>query len=230
MEDVATTTSEEIQRIGNAEVDKQALDCRFVLDELARWNAQQGSQWQGRLDTDNAGAFGHSLGGAVAIECWATDPRIQAAMNLDGWTFGSQASSGRRKAFSVPAKPAPLLFVYEGNYNPFPEKEISGKSETEQQVDIWDATHVRQLLEHHGGFMFKLHGADHMNFTDRTISSPLRRLAGGGSIDPRVAHRILRDYAVQFFNQALRGLPSPLLEGRQSYVEISVPGVEMQPS
>ena len=83
----------------------------------------------------------------------------------------------------------------------------SGKSEVEKMVDAWDAEHVRELLQRHGGYWLKLQGSDHMNFTDRTISSPLRRLAGGGTIDPRLAHRILRDYAVNFFSQALLGRP-----------------------
>jgi hypothetical protein len=80
---------------------------------------------------------------------------------------------------------------------------------------------VSDLLQHHGGYWLKLQGADHMNFTDRTITSPLRRLAGGGSIDARHAHAILRDYAVNFFSHALLGKPSALLEGGDSrYSEI----------
>ena len=205
---------------------RQVLDNRFVLDELTRWSQQEGSRWHQRLDTDNAGALGHSLGGATAIECWATDTRVRAAMNMDGWTFGAQSATGQRSSFAADDKTAkPLLFIYEGNYEPFPDAETrkaSAKSEVEQQVDDWDAAHVSNLLQHHGGYWLKLQGADHMNFTDRTITSPLRRLAGGGSIDARRAHAILRDYAVKFFSQALLGQPSALLEedgSRYSEVE-----------
>jgi dienelactone hydrolase len=225
MEEVSSTTPAEIQRIGNAEVERQVLDCRFVLDSLALWHQQQGSRWYGHLDTGNAGALGHSLGGAVAVECWATDPHVQAAMNMDGWTFGTQASTGERQP--IPTRQAPLLFLYESNYSPFPEP--AGKSETEHQVDLWDAAHVRQLLTRYGGYILKIDGANHMNFTDRAITSPLRKLAGGGPIDPRLAHRIIRDYAVNFFNQALRGQPSILLNSQSRYPEVTAPGIEPQP-
>jgi dienelactone hydrolase len=217
MEDVSTSTAEEVQRIGNAEVDRQVLDDRFVLDELTRWNLEKGSEWYQRLGTERAGALGHSLGGAVAVECWATDQRVIAAMNMDGWTFGAQAATGQRKEFPESEHTtSPLLFLYEENHNPFNDVEIaaaSGKPQVEQQVDAWDAAHIQQLLEVYGGYRFKIHGANHVNFTDRAITSPLRKLAGGGSIDPRRAHRIVRDYAVQFFVQALRGQQSALLEG-----------------
>jgi dienelactone hydrolase len=143
MEDVSSSTAEEVQRIGNAEVARQVLDNRFVLDELARWNQQQGSKWYQRLDTENAGALGHSLGGATAIECWASDGRVRTAMNMDGWTFGAQAATGRRASLSAEdSTTKPLLFIYEGNYEPFPDADLrksSAKSEVEQQVDDWDA-------------------------------------------------------------------------------------------
>ena len=224
MEDVSNSTADEVKRIGNSEVARQVLDARFVLDTLTGWTQRQGSRWHQRLDTNRAGALGHSLGGAVSVECWATDPRVRCAMNMDGWTFGHQASTGRRGSLAEDSQTMPLLFIYEGNYEPFPDAETaaqSGKSEVEKMVDAWDAEHVRELLQRHGGYWLKLQGSDHMNFTDRTISSPLRRLAGGGTIDPRLAHRILRDYAVNFFSQALLGRHSDLLQGNdRHYAEI----------
>ncbi len=46
------------------------------------------SFWYGRLNTERAGAFGHSFGGAASIQICTVDPRIQSALNMDGWTFG----------------------------------------------------------------------------------------------------------------------------------------------
>ena len=42
MEDVSTSSAEEVQLIGNNEVERQALDDRFVLDQLAAWKSTAG--------------------------------------------------------------------------------------------------------------------------------------------------------------------------------------------
>ena len=69
-------------------------------------------------------------------------------MNMDGWTFGKQAITGRRMPGSDADRAArPLLFIYEGNYEPFPDAvaaQASGKSQVELQVDAWDAANVRR--------------------------------------------------------------------------------------
>jgi pimeloyl-ACP methyl ester carboxylesterase len=233
MEEVYSSTPEEIKRIGNAEVGRQAADNRFVLDALESWNKQKGSPWHERLDVSHAGTFGHSLGGATSVETWATDPRVIAAMNMDGWTFGDQAITGRRTGpRTQPVTGKALMFLYEGTYVPFPdesEAQASGKSPVELEVDRWDAAHVRDLLQNYGGYWFQLKGADHSNFTDRPATSPLRRFAGGGAIDARLAHRIVRDYAVSFFSQTLLGKPSDLLMGDRGYAEIMTrPAMNME--
>jgi dienelactone hydrolase len=226
------TSPQEVEGIGNREADKQAADDRFVLTELARLNQQQGSQWQGTLDANNAGAFGHSLGGAVSVETWATDPRVHAAVNLDGWQFGSQASNATR-AVTGPsggrAIACPLLFLYESEGNSFnapPSNPAPGKTswsfeETEAAVSAWDVLHVRPLLERYGGQALVLEGSIHPTFIDKPITSPIKRLAGGSDIDARRAHLIVRDYLVQFFDQALKGKPSPLLNGAKTYPEMN---------
>jgi predicted dienelactone hydrolase len=114
---LTNTTPDEVKSIGNAEADKQANDDLFVLDELAKLNDQQGSRWYRTLDAANAGALGHSLGGAVSVQAWATDLRIHAALNLDGWSFGTQTQTGTR---AIPADNTayPLLFLYEDGYAP----------------------------------------------------------------------------------------------------------------
>ncbi len=228
IESMVNTTPEEVERIGNRETDKEAADDRFVLDELTRLNQQQGSRWYGTMATANSGAFGHSLGGAVAVEAWATDARVRAAVNMDGWQFGTQAVLAKRspdipetaQSF-LPAHASPLLFLYESLDNTFnaqPAKLTPGKTkwtpdEIENEVSAWDAHHVKLLMTRYGGQALMLQGSNHPTFTDRPITSPIKRFSGAGDIDARRAHAILRDYVVQFFDQTLKNKPSPLLEG-----------------
>lgn len=59
-----------------------------VLDWLARRNATRGDMLEGRLDMARVGAFGHSFGGATAMQVQRTDPRVKAAVDLDGTVYG----------------------------------------------------------------------------------------------------------------------------------------------
>ena len=67
-------------------------DIRFILDVIysrsasAKGNVATStmSLWQ-RIDLDRIGVFGHSFGGATSLMALAQDPRIRAAIALDGW-------------------------------------------------------------------------------------------------------------------------------------------------
>jgi hypothetical protein len=64
-----------------------AKDMAFELDQMDRLDSERGSRFYGRLDTGRAGMFGHSLGGATALEACASDGRCRAAANLDGTPY-----------------------------------------------------------------------------------------------------------------------------------------------
>ncbi len=69
-------------------------DIIFVLNELARMNADTQSVWHQKLDLNNIGLIGHSMGGMAGTEAARNDSRIKALVNLDGWLpgFNSTAS------------------------------------------------------------------------------------------------------------------------------------------
>ncbi len=68
--------------------------------------------------------------------------------------------------------------------------------------------------EESGGFRIFLHGSTHASFTDRALFSPLKTLSGAGRIPPRRQFFIINQFALAFFDQALKGKPSPMLESR----------------
>jgi dienelactone hydrolase len=233
IEDLVNTNPREVEQIGNKETDKEALDVRFVLDQLGKLNDEKGSRWYQTLDAANAGALGHSLGGAVAVEAWATDTRIHAALNMDGWTFGTQAETAVR-AVGGDTVTYPLLFLYEDLYSPVTPPKAPAPNhpwtpqDVEAAVDIWDADHVRRLIQHYGGYWLTLKGSIHATFTDKPLTSPFSRLSGVGPINPRRAHAIVRDYAVQFFDQALKHKPSQLLTGQSRKYPEMMTGMQIQ--
>ncbi|GGY55434.1 alpha/beta hydrolase family protein [Pseudoduganella albidiflava] len=72
----------------NARLAVTMADEKSVLDWLARQNATRGALLDGRLDMGRIGAFGHSFGGATALQVQRTDERVKAAVNLDGTVYG----------------------------------------------------------------------------------------------------------------------------------------------
>ncbi len=54
---------------------------------------------KGKMDLDNIGSIGHSVGGAVAGELAKILPEVKAGINLDGFQFGSLATNPLKKPF-----------------------------------------------------------------------------------------------------------------------------------
>ncbi len=223
IEDVSNSTAEEVRSIGNAEVLRQAADNCFVLNTLEAWNRQKGSPWFGKLDLSACGILGHSLGGAVAVECFRFDPRVRAAMNMDGWTFGSEVED--KGTIPVCSKlslsMANVLFFFHGEK----DEGQPHASSVEAELNAWDQARIETLAGRYGSYRFHLKSANHLNFTDRPATSPIRRLAGGGLVDPRLAHRILCEATASFFSQALLGQKADWLENPAArYPEIQAHG------
>lgn len=74
-------SAEQYRQLRGERIAVYAQDLRFCLDRLAMLDD---SLFAGRLDLDHIGIFGHSLGGAVAIDLCRLDPRCAACLNMDG--------------------------------------------------------------------------------------------------------------------------------------------------
>jgi hypothetical protein len=84
------------------------------------------------------------------------------------------------------------------------------------QMDEGDYARQLPLLQTPGSYQIALHGTLHTSFQDVIFTSPLQRFSGAGAIPPRRMNLILRQYTLAFFDQTLRGIPSPLLAARTS--------------
>jgi dienelactone hydrolase len=73
-------------------------DLIFVLNELSKINR---TEFGGILDLESVGVFGHSVGGAAAMEAAKLDPRITAVVNFDGTPSGRVLREGMRQPFMM---------------------------------------------------------------------------------------------------------------------------------
>lgn len=168
------------------ELDLWLQDDRFVLDQLQAGNA---TRFSNRLDMTRVGAVGHSFGGSASFNLLGQDPRVKSAVNLDGWVF--QGLDHRTNQ--------PILTVYEGSSAiPHPQTGIEGALNTD------DSTTVQSSLQQFGGIRAFVAGTQHLDFTDQTLFSPLRRLTFTGPIRGARAREITRGLVLGFFDQTLR--------------------------
>lgn len=205
------STIDEQWALGGKYTRIEAEDDIFVLDQLQAMNANPESLWHGRLDMNRVGALGHSLGGAVAMQAALVDPRIKAALNMDGWIFGDTAQQGLAK---------PLMLIYEGDDQIDALRPAPG-TETAAQQRYWafdgeDRIHANTHLRQHGGFRLSIEGTSHWNFTDRAMYSPLRRWTAAGPIQADRAYAIINAYVLAFFAHSLNGSDEPVLRQNPS--------------
>ena len=178
-------------------------DMIFTLNQLEKLNTDSASQFHERLDFMRVGAFGHSMGGAASVQVAKDDPRVRAALDLDGTlvpnVVNSVVDSGLLKPFLMFDHPHPG----ETNYH-------------RDAVVFRDAKPAYRL---------SLAGSEHSFSGDFGLLPfiPMSaKKAALGTIDPAHALTITKAYVEAFFGEYLEGRKSPLLNGPSpEYPEIT---------
>ena len=173
-----------------------ANDTVFLVDQLEIFdNPSIPSILHDGMDLSLIGAFGHSFGGTTAEEVALTDSRIDVGISFD-------SPHGERANTLNMTKPFMLLFGPD-----------FGNPELDDPV---------YLNSNNTCYGLYVNGTRHHNFADENIWSPLLRNFGLlGSIDGYRMLQLLNDYVLAFFNQHLKGVDSPLLDGPSStYPEV----------
>jgi len=187
-------------------------DARFVLDTLERLNKSDPARLlTGSLDLARVGIFGFSLGGGTSAEtCWL-DRRFRAGLDMGGLLAGCSVEQGTF---------APFFFMFEGMYESSPYTrgaDISGITDRKRRDVEFTRKQFNQMktsLSKFGGYWLTISGLTHMEFSDSPFFSPLRRRCAS----PTAIARLISTYARAFFDQHLRNIEQPLLDGR-------IPGV-----
>jgi hypothetical protein len=159
-------------------------DQRFVYDTLETW-AMHDPLFAGRLDLTRIGSFGHSFGGATALEVCRVDQRCRAAVNMDGGLYGGIAT--------LPAV-RPLLLMSSADSNRYPAT-----------VARW--THMIDQATK-AAYWLELPNSTHLSFTFSQLLSPLLIPKG---FEPRVGLGIVDKYLRAFFDLHLRGVDTRIL-------------------
>lgn len=186
------------------------MDAQFVLDRLQDLNANDPTgRFKGRLDLQNVGIVGHSLGGATAAQFCHDDTRCKAGIDMDGIPFGSVVQESLHQ---------PFFFILSDHRNEHgPESRIvKGKMES-----------IYNKLPEGKRWQVMIEGANHFTFSDQMFTkSPvlvtaLQTLGVFGSLEK---HRglVIADGCVHtFFDVYLKGAPADQLSGLASrYPEI----------
>ena len=191
------------------EVAKETSDTLFVLQQVKRMNEDAASPLYHHLDMSKIGALGYSLGGAVAAEAALQDPEIHAVADLDTPLSGEAGKRGIEQ---------PFLLLCEELTHTAPEqlRSMSFGQRRDTEMDEGDYARQLPLLRTPGSYQIELHGTLHTSFQDVIFTSPLQRFSGAGGIAPKRMTIILRRYLLAFFDQSLRGVPSPLLAQESS--------------
>jgi len=166
--------SEEQERLCNNLVRYWSADVKTILDRLTYCSEQDSSSifWH-KLDLEAVGIVGHSFGGAAAAQACHDDPRIKAAIDMDGQPFGTVVSDGMDQ---------PLMILL-GDHS----HEDSVSAVKAKLHSLYDHTRAPQKL------YLTIPSARHFNFSDQCLMKNTIMARSIGAIGP-IAPR--RDLAV----------------------------------
>lgn len=185
---------------GNRLIKVWSQDVIFEMNKLQELNGDPKSVVHGRLDLREIGVFGHSFGGATALQVCHLNSRCKAAVDLDGTPYGSVV----RSDFGQP-------FMYFASQQTGP---------CDRECKLSDEQ-IRRIYDHSKGasYYLTIRGARHFNFSDyAAISTPfegwfLKTRGLLGPIGGRRGLRITGDYLGVFFGRYLKSEREPLLNG-----------------
>jgi predicted dienelactone hydrolase len=145
-------------QLANKLVEQWSTDTGFALDQLERLNTSDpSSRFLGRLDMQRVGVFGHSLGGATALQFCHDDPRCKAGIDVDGAPVGSVIAEGVAQ---------PFMFLVSDHRN---------EPDAETRLVEANIRSICNRLPLDRRFRIMIRGAGHYRFSDdgAMLKSPL---------------------------------------------------------
>lgn len=198
------------ERCANRVLAAWTADIAFVLDRLAKLNASNASgKFTGRLDMTRVGVFGHSLGGATALQFCHNDSRCKAGIDIDGAPLGSVIQAGVHQ---------PFMFLLSA--------QIKSSDQESRQVKA-DIQSIYDRLPRDARLRLEIRGANHFLFSDdgallkSHIVLRTLRMLGMVGIDGRRQLAVTAYCVHSFFDASLKGV-TPLKISSPLYPEIRV--------
>jgi dienelactone hydrolase len=187
-----------------------STDASFVLDVLLSRTRlpSELKPFVGHFDANDIGMFGHSLGGAAALETCRRDRRVKACADLDGAPFGKVKVVGVTK---------PTLIMRSGPV--YSDADLAKRGRTREQWEemgrqgrtMWASIEPKEPSVPY--FNFSVLGAGHMSFSDSPFTMPDTITRFGGKItDFDRAYKIISSYIVDFFGVTLKHQKPKLID------------------
>jgi dienelactone hydrolase len=198
----------ELEQLADQLVRAWSADMSFALDQLERLNtADPAGRFLGRLDLQRVGVFGHSLGGATALEFCHDDSRCKAGIDVDGAPWGSVVGEGVTQ---------PFMFLWSDH---------SGEHDPETHQIEANLHSIFDRMPRDRRLQIVIRGAGHYMFSDGAmLKSPLLmrglRTLGVVSIDGRRQIAVTEHCISTFFDVYLQGAPHSKLQSHSEYPEI----------
>jgi predicted dienelactone hydrolase len=171
-------------------------DTKFVLDKLQQLNTNDPTgRFKGKLNMQEMGIAGHSLGGATAAQFCHDDDRCKAGIDIDGMPFGNVIQQGLHQ---------PFFFIMSDHSKKSGAEARSVKSDIES---IYNKTPDGERWQ------VTIIGANHFSFSDQMLTkssifvSILQRLGMFGPLEKRCGLAVTSACIYTFFDVYLKGAP-----------------------
>lgn len=199
----------EQEKVANRLIRDWSSDMVFALDQMEHLNTSDPSgRFRGRLDMQHVGVFGHSLGGAVALQFCHDDPRCKAGVDVDGAPLGNVIQEGVTQPFMFLLSDHRLDSATETREVQANIRSITSKLPSDQRLEI------------------SIRGASHFGFSDdgAMLKSPLImgvvRLIRIFPVSGRRQIALTSHCISSFFDVYLKGAPASKLHKPPDYPEI----------
>jgi pimeloyl-ACP methyl ester carboxylesterase len=209
--DPENLSADQANRLINRLLPMWTSDTAFVVSQLEQLNAADPSgKLTGRLDMQRLGMFGHSFGGATALQFCHNDPRCKAGIDIDGAPYGNVVQEGLKQ---------PFLFILSDH-----SRELADPASRQIHLDMQS---IYDRLPS-GRLFITIRGANHFSFSDQMLVKShyvigMMRLLGVGGLDGRRGLAITAEYVHMFFDVYLKGAPAESLrKASQLYPEVQV--------
>jgi len=186
-------------------------DTKFVVNQLEKLNAgEPAGKFTGRLDLHRLGMFGHSFGGAQALQFCHDDSRCKAGIDIDGAPYGSVIQEGLKQ---------PFMFLLSDH-----SRDLADPASKQILADFQS---IYNRLPN-GRLFVTIRGANHFSFSDQMLVKSqyvigVMHSLGISRLESRRGLAITADYVHTFFDVYLKDAPADSLnKPAQRYPEVQV--------
>ncbi len=182
----------------------RTADMNFVLDTVLDKGKNQAEAPFSLVDEEKIGLFGHSMGGATAVQIGRERNDIDAVIDLEGTMAGEYVGfENGYELYNETPYPIPLLDV-----NSRAVREQITELALEHQGWEYVNDYVGKNAINYKEVIFE--DAGHLNFTDLPVFSPvLAKMLGVGEVDAKECIDNVNEVVLTFFDYYLKGEGTP---------------------